>query len=678
MKVEASNNKRKKLKNVWSSITNTFSEIPDLFHRVSGKIESQKKRRDLVETTITIRTNYLEKQVKSLCDYNFKIALLAFISSIITAINTLNNSVEKVNQYIQSFSKNSDTTTNMEFPFISIILGILGFGLMILALYSFYKSISTYRPTKFVNKVVKDQYDVEDYTAVFIIKAMFDNIPKILVFRSETWQSYFLPYCHYNNKIRTDEEIKKSIKVPLAELLEINVNDFDIYSDFSKNEYVTIKKNPTHKSMSRINYKFFYIKFKNPFLAGMFLNGNLQHFTWKSKFELTEDKSTQLNNGDMVTIIDELSLINQSKLAFPERIAYTYEIPSRYRIIWNITNKCHFNCSICATNSGCSAECLTSYEDKIQILLNLASINGYIDELDISGGDPLMTDTDRDIIKKANQILSYTDIKVTTTGSALESLSVNELIETVKKCEITYDIPFEICKDELKAYRDYNYNYNNFRQLERFSKSGVNIELNINIPILPVTTDKELIQMLVDDLDRINPNKIKLIRLMPVGRCSSQITDNTYSPEEFIEYFNEAIRKKGCKFDISYNCSLGCQIKDGHSRDSTIRTCGMLTKKLGIDCNGLVFACIWGAYIRGFEEDITKNPFYLGDLKKETMHHILTKPQTIKLTKKLATMNDGCRVCALVKHIESSSIDDVMEHMLNDEDPLKSFKIEHI
>ena len=103
MKVEASNNKRKKLKNVWSSITNTFSEIPDLFHRVSGKIESQKKRRDLVETTITIRTNYLEKQVKSLCDYNFKIALLAFISSIITAINTLNNSVEKVNQYIQSF-----------------------------------------------------------------------------------------------------------------------------------------------------------------------------------------------------------------------------------------------------------------------------------------------------------------------------------------------------------------------------------------------------------------------------------------------------------------------------------------------------------------------------------------------------------------------------------------------
>lgn len=677
MEKNASKSYRKKLKNSWFRIKNRFADLPYSKDRMLEKIKSQRKRRDLVETTITIRTNYLEKQVKSLCDYNFKIALLAFISSIITAINTLSNSVEKVNLYIQTMSANDNESTETTFPYVNVVLGILGIGLLILALYSFYKSISTYRPTKFVNKVVKDQYDVEDYTAVFIIKAMFDNIPKILVFRSETWQSYFLPYCHYNNKLKTDEEIKKSIKVPLAELLEINVNDFDIYSDFSKNEYVTIKKNPTHKSMSRINYRFYYVKFKNPYLGGKFLNGNLQHFIWKSKYELTEDKSTQLNNGDMVTIIDELSLINQSKLAFPEKVAYTYEIPSRYRIIWNITNTCHFDCSICATNSSCTTVCKTSYDEKIQILLNLASINGYIDELDISGGDPLMFDTDRDIIRKANQILSYTDIKVTTTGSALESLSVNELIETVKKCEITYDIPFEICKDELKAYRDYNYNYNNFRQLERFSKSGVNIELNIHIPILPVTTDKELIQMLVDDLDRINPTKIKLIRLMPVGRCSADIIDSSYSPEDFIEYFNEAVRKKGCKFDISYNCSLGCQIKDGNTRDSTLRSCGMLTKKLGIDCNGFVFACIWGAYIRGFEKDITKNPFYLGDLKKETMHQILTKPQTIKLTKKLATMTDGCRVCALVESLKTNS-NDVVQQMLMDADPLKSFKIEHI
>lgn len=630
------------------------------------------KKKELVETTITVRTKYLAKEVKTLCNFNFKVALLALLGAILTASSVINDFGKVV---VDFFKKNAPIS---EFPYVELILCIISALVILLALYSFVKQFNTYNPTDFVNRIVDEQYDTEEFTAIFIIKAMFENIPKILVFRSETWKSFFLPYCHYDFEL-SDEKIKEKVKIPLAEQLEVDISDFEIYDDFTKNSYVAIKKNPSHKSMSKINYKFFYIKFNNPYMGRRFLNSNLQYFSWKSKYELGKDMNTQLNNGDIVSIIDELSLINQSKLAFQERVLSSYEISARYNIIWNITNECFFDCPICATNSGSSCRCELGYEQKLNILLNLSSINGYIAQLDISGGDPLKNDEDRRIIKKANQILAYTDVKVTTTGKALEELSVNEVIDTVKKCDITYDIPYEVCNDDLQKYRDYYYNYYNFRQLEKFSNSGVKVELNIHIPILPVTIDKELISMILDDLHKINPSEIKFIRLMPVGRMCVEQVASDYLPEQFLKFVNECMKEKGYKFNISYNCSLGTRIENIENDNKTIKTCGMLKRKLGIDCNGRVYACIWGAYIKEFSGDNYKNnPFYIGDLNVNTMYEILTQPSTLKLLKNLENMKEGCRVCAYVKDRMSNtnqiSNSEARKVMLESSDPLQVFQ----
>lgn len=601
-----------------------------------------KKQKNLVETTISIRTKYLSKEVKVLCDFNFKVALLAVLGALLTAGSTINEFGNKIVNYLDK--------TNGPFPYVELVLCAISIVVILLAIYSFFKQFKTYNPTDFVNHIIEDQYDTEEFTAIFIIKAMFENVPKILVFRSETWKSYFLPYCHFDHE-QSDDKIRETLKVPIAEQLEVGISDFEIYDDFTRKTYVTIKKNPSHKSISKINYRFYYIRFTNPYVGRRFLNSNLQYFSWKSKFELGKDTNTQLNNGDVLSIIDELSLINQSKLAFQERIMSSYEISSKYNIIWNITNECFFDCPMCATNSGKKCKCSLSYEQKLNVLLNLSSINGYIAQLDISGGDPLKNEVDRLIIKKANQIFAYTDVKVTTTGKALEVLSVNEIIDTVKKCDITYDIPYEVCNDELQKYREYYYNYYNFRQLEKFSNSGVKVELNIHIPILPVTIDKLLIEMILEDLHKINPTEIKFIRLMPVGRMDFDKIDlEKYLPETFLKFVNNCIKEKGYKFNISYNCSLGVKIMQLENEEKTVRTCDMLKRKLGIDCNGRVYTCIWGAYIKEFMgENYQSNPFYIGDLTKNTMYEILTKPATLKLLKQLETMKDGCRVCAYVK-----------------------------
>lgn len=635
-----------------------------------NRVLSKLKRKKLVETTISVRTLDLAAKVKTICDFNAKLALLTFLSAALTALTTMDEFGKVVTGYLD------DNKENLDIPIFAIILCLISIFVLLLSLYSFTKQIKTYNPTKFVNDIIKEQYEIEEYTAIFVIKAMFENIPKILVFRSETWNSYFLPYCHYDPKL-TGEEIKSKIKLPLAELLEVTASDLEIYDDFNNKTYVAIKKNPSYKSMSKINYRFYYVRFSNGYLARRFLNTNMKHFSWKSKYELAKDIDTQLNNGDIVSIIDELALIDQSKVAFSDRAMSSYEIPSKYNIIWNITDECYYDCPICATNSGKSCTCPTSYQDKLNILLNLSSINGYINKLDISGGDPLKNKDDREIIKKANQILAYTDIKVTTTGDAIQKLSFEEMTETIKKCDITYDIPYEVCNDELQKYREYSYNYHNFRQLEKLSNSGVNLELNIHIPILPAVTKKKMVAMILEDINRINPTEVKFIRLMPVGRMDVNELDE-YTPETLLNTVSDIIKKEKYKFNISYNCSLGTRLTNKENKGKPIRECGMLKQKLGIDCRGKVYACIWGAYIQGVDGvNYKSNPFYLGDLMKETMYEILTKSSTLKLLKNIDDMKEGCRVCAYVnarknkKDVIGQS--EARKIMMEAEDPLKVF-----
>lgn len=121
---------------------------------------------------------------------------------------------------------------------------------------------------------------------------MFGNVPKILVFRSEICKSFFLPYCHYDLNL-LEEENNAKMKILIAELLEVRVLDFEIYDDFEQKSYVAIKKNPSHKCKSKITYRFYYIKFINPYVDRKFLNSNLQYFSWENRYELGKDRDTQ-------------------------------------------------------------------------------------------------------------------------------------------------------------------------------------------------------------------------------------------------------------------------------------------------------------------------------------------------------------------------------------------------
>lgn len=611
-------------------------------YNIHRKFEQEKESNSLIDTTITVKTKDLLSENKKFFKKNNISLMLTLTTAFISAISIIK---ENINGFDY---KKIDFTNN------NTLMLILGIFLLILIFITFVSFLSSSSVKKFTNQIVKQQYDNVEYTAIFLVKTIIDNTPKILVSKSSLWHSYMLPYCHYDPKTEDINKPSAELHRAMSEYLEIPKDTFEIKNNFTVKTKVAIKRNQSHKGISRINYRFYYIKFKDPLIKNYLMSdkGN-PNLIWKSKDELVKDSSTILNNGDVLTSIDELSLINQTPIAFPNDRKTSYEIQNKYRIIWNITNDCYYNCPICATNSGKNYVCDTSEDDKMKILMSIASINGHIEKLDISGGDPLKNKEDQNIIKLANKMFPYSSISITTTGEGLNNVDLSEFADIVKTCDITYDIPYKRC---LTDCREYDYNLTNIRKIEGMRKAGIGVDFNIHVPIHEETIDEEIVRDILTDIKDIKPKEVKFIRLMPVGRASEKVS-TSYSPDKFLEYVNKYKKELNIDFKMSLNCSL--RVRSKNSKGEPLHKCKMLEEKIGIDHKGNVFTCIWGAYLKMQDDDITKNPFYIGNCIEKPLCDILTDKLSIKYftnnyvgekLEKVEPNGHYCRVCAYAKN----------------------------
>lgn len=564
---------------------------------------------------------------------NFSL-LLSLFTALVSAVTIFTTYTPDRNSF---FNKN-----NIMFLLGTIIVTLI----LVNALYIIFKR----DVKKFTNKIIQNQYDVQEYTAIFLIKMIFDNTPKILVSKSSIWKSYMLPYCHYNlvddAHVPTDK-----MKRAIAEYLEVPIDSFNL-GTYYDNEHIAIKRNMSHNNISRINYRFYYITFTDSFVKTRLIYNKANHnLIWKSKDELMQDSPTQLNNGDVILAIDEMGLINQTPVAFEESYKASYELRNKYRIIWNITNECFYECPMCATNSSKNERCATTMEEKQKILMSIASINKNIEKLDISGGDPLKSKDDQQVIRMANKILPFANISITTTGQGLNNVDISEFTDIIKTCDITYDVPYKQC---LTGCREYDYNLSNIRKIEGIRKSGLNVDFNIHVPIHMETIKKEIVYNILYDLKDIKPKEVKFIRLMPVGRAVNKL-DDSYEPNKFLGYVNECKKEIGIDFKTSLNCSL--RVRSTNSNNQPLHKCKMLQEKIGIDHMGNVFTCIWGAYVVTKSGRIEDNPFFIGNCLEKPLCDILTSKYCIKyftnnyIDDELVQENGNyCRVCAYVKN----------------------------
>jgi len=100
------------------------------------------------------------------------------------------------------------------------------------------------------------------------------------------------------------------------------------------------------------------------------------------------------------------------------------EIP----IIWNITNKCPYDCSFCCLSANSDVQDI-SLEDKLKIVRNLDSKSIRID----SGGEPLINKENLRIIKELSKKFGKERISVTSTSRGLERVDLTEFRDYVSE-----------------------------------------------------------------------------------------------------------------------------------------------------------------------------------------------------------------------------------------------------
>lgn len=428
-----------------------------------------------------------------------------------------------------------------------------------------------------------------------------------------TGSDYFLPHCN----LKTDAAINQQDDVIKHSLSDFDIHENDIVSiqPVDNKMYHSIK--PIHGTIQMNAFVFYDVHVKIQ-IKEKLIQPNTKR-RWISIEDMRRNSQAMSTNKDVIELLESFSPPAESFV----------NLLGDFKIIWNITAKCPYNCAICATHDPNRKE--LSAADKLKVLNSICTAKDMIQSLDFAGGDPLHFDESTNIIQSAIQQLGSDKVAVTTTGKGISDSSEDVFLGVVKHCELTIDaahdnlttagsIPSLISRDESDYSRD------NIEKIHLISKHAR--YLTINIPIINADLSDEEIDTLTQKVLWIRDHTsgldldVTLLRLMPVGKMKDSI-----KKEEYLKYdpVPVALKIKEKLESNNITCKLHCSLRvlpsmnDGNSKNF----CTMLENKLGIDCAGNVFACAWGGYVAN-DNLPTQNPFYLGNLTKKPLISILT------------------------------------------------------
>lgn len=512
---------------------------------------------------------------------------------------------------------------------VYIFITIFVFGLFISTVI---KAIKSKKIPDICDEMVRESFEAIEHTAVFIIKQLEDNNNKILV-QNGKWSCYFLPYTMYDKNSAIEEQ-KQSLTKNLAEQIGIDVSSVNI-KYLEDMDTKRIKRYKPANEERLFEYKFFSVEI-NPVTYHKLVTSNNNNCSWKTLKELLDDGATMAYNNDIVNYLKESNCLEKLETSCRKDLL----LDKPLKIIWNITNKCPYNCNICCTDSNSETREL-SYEEKIRGLVSISTLKDYIKEIDFAGGDPLANKNDKEIIKYANCIFNMNVISVSTTGKSLKKIANENLEKLFGSCDLTYDYPLE---DEKHDKRESDYNFQNFEQAKRLKNIGMKV--NIQIPILPSNLNEKIISKLVKDIKEISPDSITLLRYMPVGKKSIENYPSLqeYDPNKFITIFNNQMKEQ--KVDVQVK--LQCALRVKYSKCKADNYCNMYTEKIGIDHLGNVYFCAWGGNIKS--ED---NNFYIGNIIEKDLKDILIESKKIKSLKH--KLNEKRNACSVFSYLNSEN-----------------------
>ncbi len=586
--------------------------------------------KDMIKNTTTAYSNWYEPENNRV---KFKELTLTFLVDILFSVVALCSSYSAMSNFSLA---------------ISIIVLI---GLSIYSIICATKWVENYNKIKNKETPVLEKMMIDrakenmKYTA--IVRIVYKKKDTMLYL---VGPDYFLPHCSLDKNLAINEQDKNIIQKLQK---DFSIKETDIIGIKPIDEMVHHSIKPVHGDLKMNAFVFYDISIKEQAKDKLIQESEKRR--WVSIDKMKKNADAMSTNKD---VIDLLNDFGSPKESFINPLG-------NFKIIWNITSRCPYNCDICATYDENRTE--LEAKDKLKVLNSICTAKSLIKSLDFAGGDPLHFDESTTIIQSAIEQLGKDKVSITTTGAGVFAALDDEFLGTVKHCEITIDASHENLRDSSTpditciSRNEKNYSNNNFEQIKLISKHADS--LTINIPVINDDLSDAEIENLISKIVWLKEHtadieiSTSIIRLMPVGKLAQTMDKEVYkkyNPIEVISKIKSKLESENIK------CRLHCSLRalSCFGDDILHNHCSMLENKLGIDCEGNVFACAWGGYIRS-NNPPTKNPFYLGNLTRVPLIKILNEssktPYYVSIMNEIDT-NKYRNFCSVVSYYNNKEL----------------------
>jgi len=290
-------------------------------------------------------------------------------------------------------------------------------------------------------------------------------------------------------------------------------------------------------------------------------------------------------------------------------------------IIINITKRCPYFCSFCLLDAIPYIYDLRSTpKDEIpstlwiRTLETLLNTSSKIENIDISGGDPLFYTYTRNLVKDLLEIVPHEVLSISTTGKNYQvKLRFLDEVDYKGEIELTVDTPPEIIDREREKYNESNY---------LFAKTL--IERGYKVTIVTVLRKDTIIYLadLMNIIENLSPMQWAVIPYYAVGRGIDKDLAPTTN-QLYGAYLSLVRFSQESGIPVKFQHSTYFLIKNYLLKHLNIKIPHVceIPYQIGILPNGDVVFCPWGLNRGGKPFSWNK----IGNIAEELIESLLKK-----------------------------------------------------
>ena len=293
---------------------------------------------------------------------------------------------------------------------------------------------------------------------------------------------------------------------------------------------------------------------------------------------------------------------------------------SKLSVIYDITKKCPWDCSICCMGACSGTDALKdelSLECKLHLMDDLKQVSQIRDvSIDFSGGEIFTNMDNVMVVEKAASLLGKERVGISSSGFLVDDKLAERLSYCISECEMTMDV----VPGQHYALRPTGYAIAAAKAIPHLQRYGVNV--GIQTVLAHSNCNEKALQDIYCYLCEAGVDHWSILKVYPSGRGVNYVSEVLSEKEEewavkFITALDEA-NTSANKPEIDFHYTM-----KGHKKYST--ECRCVRKSIGILPDGMVTSCFWAV---DSNTGIVDPKFMLGSVKESNLVEIISNKKS--------------------------------------------------